>query len=72
MAHHGRYGVDRNVYKAISPTVAMWNAPEWFYNDDNGGGVGGGPWLMLEVRKWIEEIGVKENFVIKDRDRIIE
>jgi len=71
MAHHGQYGVDRNVYEMIKPTVAMWNAPEWLYNNDNGGGVGSGTWLTLEVRKWMEEIGVKENFVIKDGDQII-
>ncbi len=71
MAHHGQYGVERPVYEAIKPTVAMWNAPEWLYNNDNGGGIGSGSWLTLEVRKWMEEIGVKENFVIKDGDQYI-
>ncbi len=71
MSHHGQYGVERPVYEAIKPTVAMWNAPEWLYNNDNGGGIGSGSWLTLEVRKWMEEIGVKENFVIKDGDQYI-
>lgn len=71
MSHHGQYGVAKNVYEIIKPTVAMWNAPEWLYNNDNGGGIGSGPWLTLEVRKWMEEIGVTENFVIKDGDQTI-
>lgn len=71
MAHHGQYGVDRPVYEIINPSVAMWNAPEWLYNNDNGTGVGSGSWLTLEVRKWMEEIGVKENFVMKDGDQYI-
>ena len=71
MAHHGEYGVNKDVYQAIAPSVALWNAPEWLYDDNNGGGVGSGPWGTLETRQWMKDLGVKENFVIKDGDQII-
>ena len=71
MAHHGQYGVERNVYKAINPSICMWNAPGWLYDNDNGGGIGSGEWLTLQVRIWMEEMGVKRHFVIKDGDQLI-
>ena len=71
MAHHGEYGVNKDVYQAIAPSVDLWNAPVWLYDDNNGGGVGSGPWGTLETRQWMKDLGVKENFVIKDGDQII-
>ena len=65
MAHHGQYGVSKRVYEIISPTIAMWNAPEWLYNNTSG------KYLTLEVRKWMKDIGVKSNYVIKDGDQFI-
>ncbi len=65
MAHHGQYGVSKKVYEAISPSIAMWNSPEWLYNNTSG------KYLTLEVRKWMQEIGVKRNYVMKDGDQII-
>lgn len=65
MAHHGQYGVSKRVYEIISPTIAMWNAPEWLYNNTSG------KYLTLEVRKWMKDIGVKSNYVIKDGDQLI-
>lgn len=65
MAHHGQYGVSRKVYEIISPSIAMWNAPDWLYNNPSG------KYLTLEVRKWMKEIGVKSNYVIKDGDQLI-
>ena len=43
----------------------MWNAPEWLYNNTSG------KYLTLEVRKWMKDIGVKSNYVIKDGDQFI-
>lgn len=71
MAHHGQYGVSREVYQAIAPDIAMWNTPEWLWNNDNGGGVGSGSWLTMEVRSWMQALGVKRHYIIKDGDQII-
>ncbi len=71
MAHHGQHGVTREVYEAIAPSVCMWNAPYWLYDNDTGNGPGSGPYGTLEVRKWMEELGVLENYCIKDGDQRI-
>lgn len=66
MAHHGQAGVTKTVYEAIWPSVCFWDAPEWLWNDDSGSGVGSGPWDTLNVRSWIDYIGVEVNIVQKD------
>lgn len=71
MAHHGQYGVNRDVYAAINPTIALWPCPGWLMDDDNGGGKGSGPWKTLETRRWMEELGVRLNFCTKDGDQVI-
>lgn len=71
MAHHGQYGVNKDVYKIISPSICMWNSPEWLWDNDNGGGKGSGSYLTLKVREWMNELGVKKHYVMKDGDQII-
>lgn len=71
MAHHGQYGVNRDVYAAIKPQIALWPCPLWLWNNDNGSGIGSGDWKTLETRKWMEELGVKVNYCIKDGDQTI-
>lgn len=71
MAHHGQYGVNKDVYELIRPKVCMWNAPSWLWDNDNGAGKGSGTYLTLEVRAWMEELGVKSHYVIKDGDQTI-
>ena len=62
MAHHGQQGVERQVYEAIRPEKCIWCTPLWLWNNDAGKGYGTGPWKTLEVRKWMEELGVSEHF----------
>ncbi len=71
MSHHGQYGVSREVYAVIQPEIALWPCPLWLWNNDNGGGVGSGDWKTLDVRQWMEELGVRANYCIKDGDQII-
>ena len=71
MAHHGQYGVNRDVYELIAPKVAMWNAPGWLWDNDGGSGYNTGNYKTLEVRAWMDEIGTKTNYVIKDGDQTI-
>jgi len=71
MAHHGQYGVNKDVYEIIAPKVAMWNAPEWLWDNDGGSGYNTGNYKTLEVRSWMDEIGAKTNYVIKDGDQTV-
>ena len=71
MAHHGQYGVNKDVYELIAPKVAMWNAPGWLWDNDGGTGYNTGNYKTLEVRAWMDEIGTKTNYVIKDGDQTI-
>ena len=58
MAHHGQNGVDRAFYEVVQPEICLYCAPDWLWDCDTGGGKGSGPWKTLEVRRWMEELGV--------------
>lgn len=66
MAHHGQQGVDQDAYALIAPTTCLWPTPAWLWDNDNGGGVGSGPWGTLTTRAWMDALGVKDNRSLKD------
>lgn len=68
MAHHGQQGVDQDAYALIAPTTCLWPTPAWLWNNDNGGGVGSGPWGTLTTRAWMDALDVKDNRSLKDGD----
>ncbi len=68
MAHHGQNGVGKRVYELCAPQVCMWTAPDWLWVNDAGNGPGTGPWKTLEVRAWIDELGVTMNGTEADGD----
>ena len=68
MAHHGQQGVDQDAYALIAPTTCLWPSPVWLWDNDNGGGVGSGPWGTLTTRAWMDALGVKDNRSLKDGD----
>lgn len=68
MAHHGQQGVDQDAYALIAPTTCLWPTPAWLWNNDNGGGVGSGPWGTLTTRAWMDALGVKDNRSLKEGD----
>jgi len=72
MAHHGQNGVERDVYEAISPEACFWCAPQWLYDNDGGKGFDKNIWKTVTVRRWMEEMGVRTNYVIKDGDIEVE
>ena len=72
MAHHGQDGVDFDVYQAIAPTECIWCTPDWLWNNDAGLGYNTHVFKTIEVRGWMEQLGVKKNYVAKDGDQIIE
>lgn len=68
MAHHGQNGVDKEVYRAAAPRICLWPTPQWLWDNDNGGGYDSGSWRTIETRGWMEELGVEQNYSIKDGD----
>lgn len=68
MAHHGQNGVDRDVYEAIAPKACLWCTPQWLWDNDAGQGYNTHSWKTITVRGWMEELGVRHHFVIKDGD----
>lgn len=66
MAHHGQNGVGRNFYEAVSPKGCFWSTPVWLWNNDAGKGYNTHSWKTVEVRGWMEELGVKTHFINKD------
>ncbi|MBO4356174.1 MAG: MBL fold metallo-hydrolase [Clostridia bacterium] len=60
MAHHGQDGSVYDFYRIASPSVCLWPTPSWVWDNRNGN------LKTLEVRKWISDLGVKENYISKD------
>ena len=67
MAHHGQNGCGRDFYEAVSPSVCLWPTPSWLWTNLDGEG----PFKTLETRKWMEELGVRENLVMKDGEHTL-
>ena len=65
MAHHGQNGVDQDFYAAVSPEVCLWPTPSWVW-DNRGGNL-----QTLEVRAWIDALGVRKNYVAMDGSQTI-
>ena len=70
MAHHGQYGVSKEVYDEIQPKLCFFNAPKWLYDNDNGGGYNSGKWQSVIVRSWVEEYGA-DSILAFEGDQII-
>ena len=66
MAHHGQNGATREFYEAVMPEVCFWCAPNWLWDNNAGAGFNTHIWKTVEVRGWMEELGVKQNIVLKD------
>ncbi len=66
MAHHGQNGVEKDVYEAINPKVCLWPTPKWLWDNNRGKGYNTGPWKTVEVRGWMDELGVKTHYVSMD------
>jgi hypothetical protein len=64
MAHHGQDGVDKAFYKVVDAQYAFWPTPTWLWeNNLDAKGYNSGNWKTLEVRNWMKDINIKENFV---------
>ena len=67
MSHHGQGGCDREFYEAVAPSVCLWPTPSWLWTNCDGTG----PFKTLETRQWIQEMGVREQYVMKDGTQAI-
>jgi len=67
MAHHGQNGADEDFYRAVKAQVCLWPTPSWLWDNNLGNkGKGSGPWKTLEVREWMDRLGIKRHIVMKD------
>ena len=72
MAHHGQGGVEKDVYAAISPSVCLWNTPKWLWDNDAGKGYNTHCWKTFEVKDWMEELGVRDQYIMWHGDQVVE
>jgi hypothetical protein len=63
MAHHGQNGVDESFYRAVQPKYCLWPTPEWLWNNDGGSGPNSGPWKTMEVREWMDMLGITKHYL---------
>ena len=71
MAHHGQNGVKKNFYQTVAPKACLWNTPRWLWENDIGQGYDTGPFQTIEVRRWMEELGVIHHFITKDGEQVL-
>lgn len=71
MAHHGQCGAHKEFYEAVRPEICLWPTPDYLWNNDLGKGYNTAFFKTVEVRGWMDELGVKENYTIKDGDQVV-
>lgn len=62
LSHHGQNGANKEFYAAVKPSIAIWETPQWLWDNDIGGGPGSGPWQTNFVKCWMQELGVKKQY----------
>ena len=67
MAHHGQAGVNRDFYEIIRPSICLYCAPQWLWENnkyacDDPATAGKGHFETLVTRQWMEEIGVQASY----------
>lgn len=72
MAHHGHGCVRKDVYAAIDPRACIWCCQAWLYREPETVDYGNDLHGTMLTRRWMEELGVKEHYVTKDGDQIID
>ena len=70
MAHHGQQGVTKEFYEAVRPEICLWCAPRWLWENDAGKGFNTHVFKTVEVREWMQELGVKKNYIDMDGTQI--
>lgn len=64
MAHHGQHGVEKEFYSAVEADYALWPTPIWLWeNRADGKGFNTGNFKTFVVREWMQELGIRKNYV---------
>jgi len=71
LAHHGQGGGSKAFYAKVRPTAAIWPTPDWLWENRRGELPGSGPYQTNYTKCWMQELGVKQNYVLT-RDWIFE
>lgn len=69
LAHHGQNGVEKAFYAAVAPKIAVWPTPDWLWDNNAGKGVGSGPWRTNYTKCWLQELGVRRQYLLT-RDHV--
>ena len=65
LSHHGQNGANKNFYEAVNPEICVWPTPQLLWDNNHAGrGYGSGPWLTNYVKCWMQDIGVKHQFLL--------
>ena len=65
LAHHGQNGTDKEFYAAVKPEAAIWPLPSWLWdNRVTNGTYGSGPYRTNYTKCWMQDLGVKTNYVL--------
>lgn len=62
MAHHGQAGCNKEFYQTVKFRACLWPTPSWVYNNDLGQGFNTGGLKTIEVRGWMDELGITEHY----------
>lgn len=65
MAHHGQAGADYELYEAISPETCLFPTSDWIWNNYDG------TLKIDETKEWIKKLKVKNLYIAKDGDQVI-
>ena len=65
LAHHGQCGTDKEFYAAVKPEAAVWPLPSWLWdNRVTNGTYGSGNYRTNYTKCWMQDLGVKTNYVL--------
>lgn len=68
---HGHMGVSMDVYFEISPSVCLWPAPDWMYEEPDQR-LAYRMYYAGTIRRWMDCIGAEKHIVTKDGTAEIE
>jgi beta-lactamase superfamily II metal-dependent hydrolase len=63
VAHHGQQGASKNFYRTVKFKACLWPTPSWVYNNDIGKGFNTHILKTIEIRDFIDSLGITENYV---------
>lgn len=68
MSHHGQNGATKELYQLVQPEICLWPTQGWLWDNNIGQGFNTAHYKTIQTREWMEQIGVKTNYVAKDGD----